>query len=213
MKANQNGGSSRKWTLILAAAVLTAGLTWTLLNVESLLLRGQTTTPEPLPQRSDIFTPAHSSLGEAARHFFGIRPEAQQPLAYTHKPHIAVAELQCDFCHATVSTGPRASIPGVKTCMTCHEFIATDRPEIQKLAAYSARGEDIQWQRVYGWNDEAHVRFNHAPHIRAEVACATCHGDVAQMDDAKRVVDHTMGFCVQCHAERSVSNDCLTCHY
>jgi hypothetical protein len=97
--------------------------------------------------------------------------------------------------------------------MTCHEFIATDRPEIQKLAAYNSRGEDIPWQRVYGWNEEAHVRFNHAPHIRAEVSCATCHGDVAQMTDAKRVVNHSMGFCVQCHAERQVSNDCLTCHY
>jgi hypothetical protein len=26
-------------------------------------------------------------------------------------------------------------------------------------------------------------------------------------------VDHTMGFCVACHKERQVSNDCLTCHY
>jgi hypothetical protein len=213
MKTGHNGGIPRKWIAIVLTAIVTAGISWGLLSVESGLLRGQVDAPEPSTPPADIFTPAHSSIGEAMRHFFGIRREAQQPLAYTHRPHIEIAELQCDFCHATVSTGPQAGIPGVKTCMTCHEFIATDRPEIQKLAAYNSRGEDIPWERVYGWTDEAHVRFNHAPHIRAEVACTTCHGDVAQMNDAKRVDEHTIGFCVQCHAQRQVSNDCLTCHY
>jgi hypothetical protein len=27
------------------------------------------------------------------------------------------------------------------------------------------------------------------------------------------VVDHTMGFCVNCHNQSGASNDCLTCHY
>jgi hypothetical protein len=26
-------------------------------------------------------------------------------------------------------------------------------------------------------------------------------------------VDHTMSFCINCHKERKVSNDCQTCHY
>jgi hypothetical protein len=30
---------------------------------------------------------------------------------------------------------------------------------------------------------------------------------------AVRMVDHTMGFCVQCHREKSASVDCVTCHY
>jgi len=57
------------------------------------------------------------------------------------------------------------------------------------------------------------VRFNHAPHVRAKVECATCHGDVAKQTVAERVVDHTMGFCVSCHQAKKASNDCLTCHY
>ena len=44
------------------------------------------------------------------------------------------------------------------------------------------KGIDLAWQRVYGFTREAHVRFNHAPHIRAKVECATCHGDIAQAD-------------------------------
>ena len=57
------------------------------------------------------------------------------------------------------------------------------------------------------------VKFNHAPHIRANVECATCHGDVAQQTVAQRSVEHTMGFCVNCHNERQASVDCLTCHF
>ena len=56
------------------------------------------------------------------------------------------------------------------------------------------------------------MRFNHAPHIRAKVECATCHGDVAKQTVAERIVDHSMGFCVNCHREKKASNDCLTCH-
>jgi hypothetical protein len=57
------------------------------------------------------------------------------------------------------------------------------------------------------------VRFNHAPHIRAGVDCATCHGEVARQTVAERAVDLDMRFCVNCHKTRNASNDCLTCHF
>ena len=57
------------------------------------------------------------------------------------------------------------------------------------------------------------MRFNHAPHIRAKVDCATCHGNIAEQTVAQRNVDLTMGFCVNCHNEKKASNDCLTCHF
>jgi len=66
---------------------------------------------------------------------------------------------------------------------------------------------------VYGYPNESHVKFNHAPHIRAGVDCATCHGDVQNQTVAKRNIDLRMGFCVDCHAARRASNDCLTCHF
>ena len=98
--------------------------------------------------------------------------------------------------------------------MICHAAIATDRPLIQKITHdYSDKGIDIPWQRVYGFPSTAHVRFNHAPHLRAQVACATCHGPIAQQTVAQRNVNHTMGFCIDCHREKQASNDCLTCHY
>ena len=112
-----------------------------------------------------------------------------------------------------VDQGPDAAIPSVKFCMSCHLVIAKDRPEIKKVAAYQARGEDIPWVRVYDYSASAHVRFNHAPHIRAGVACSNCHGDMLQQTTAVRAVDLNMGYCLSCHTQRKASIDCTTCHY
>ena len=151
-------------------------------------------------------------MGEAARDFFAIRSKAEQPIPFPHKTHIEKKAV-CTDCHESVEKGPIAGIPSVKTCMICHSQIATDKPLIKQVTGYSEKGIEIPWQRVYGFTREAHVRFNHAPHIRASVDCKTCHGDLAAMTVAERTVDHSMGFCVNCHKQKNASNDCLTCHY
>jgi hypothetical protein len=168
--------------------------------------------PQPAQVSSSVFTPAHRTTGEAARDFFGMRPTAEQPIPFPHKTHIAKKAV-CTDCHESVEKGPIAGIPSVKTCMICHSQIATDKPLIKQVTAYSDKGIEIPWQRVYGFTREAHVRFNHAPHIRASVECSTCHGDLASQTVAERSVDHNMGFCVSCHKQKNASNDCLTCHY
>ena len=168
----------------------------------------------PVPGSTDtgVFSPAHRTVFDALREFLGYRSKPVQPIAFTHKVHLANG-LKCVDCHVGVDTGPEPRIPGVSTCMTCHIAIATDKPEIKKVAAYQARGEDIPWQRVYGFEPESHVRFNHAPHIRAGVDCSTCHGDMTKATVAERTVNHTMGFCVTCHNQRKASVDCVTCHF
>ncbi|HEY7289243.1 MAG TPA: cytochrome c3 family protein [Vicinamibacterales bacterium] len=166
----------------------------------------------PPPPTSAVFTTAHRTVGEAFRDFFGVRPTAHQPIPFPHKTHIA-KQAMCTDCHETVERGPIAGIPSVKTCMICHSQIAADRPLIKQVTSYSEKGIEIPWQRVYGFTHESHVRFNHAPHIRANVDCATCHGNLAEMTVAERAVDHTMGFCVNCHRQKNAPNDCLTCHY
>ena len=64
-----------------------------------------------------------------------------------------------------------------------------------------AKGIDLNWHRVYDYFPESHVRFEHAPHIRAKVECATCHGNQAEQTVARRAVNMDMGFCVNCHKE------------
>ncbi len=92
-------------------------------------------------------------------------------------------------------------------------MFATDRPLIKQIAAMQEKGLDLQWQRVYSYAPPAHVRFNHAPHIRAGVECSTCHGDIAHQTVAQRNVDLHMGFCVSCHREKHAPNECVTCHF
>lgn len=169
-------------------------------------------TPALPGQSTDVFTTANPTLAVAFNDFLGRRPDAVQPIEFPHDVHVG-KQIACDTCHEGVATGPVAGLPSVRTCMICHEAIATDRPRIQQITAMRDKGLDLAWQRVYGFTDEAHVKFNHAPHVRAKVECSTCHGNVAEQTVAQRSVDHTMGFCVNCHNEKKASIDCLTCHF
>jgi hypothetical protein len=139
-----------------------------------------------------------------------------QPVAFDHWQHVTKPEgpqLDCTFCHENADKSSHATIPSSsKTCMTCHESIKTDSPEVQKLAAYSASGKQPPWARVYWIDKDADVYFTHKPHIRAGVDCSACHGNVGEMHRVRRVVNQAMGWCVDCHRERRVSVDCYICH-
>lgn len=165
------------------------------------------------PTAGGVFSPAHSSVRAAISDFLNRHPaQPAQPIAFPHNVHLARG-LQCQVCHTGVDQGPDAAIPSVKFCMSCHLVIAKDRPEIRKMAAYQARGEDIPWVRVYDYSPSAHVKFNHEPHIQAGVACSTCHGNLLQQTTAVRAVSLNMGYCLGCHTQRKAPIDCTTCHY
>lgn len=202
--------TGKHWIPFLAVVAISA-LGAALLKESSRASEGQAADPSRT-LRSPIFTPAHRTLLDAFKDFFDAHAEPIQPVAYTHKVHQANG-MQCTDCHTAVEKGPVAGIPSVKLCMTCHGVIAKDRPEIKKIAAYFARGEDVPWQRVYGFSPSAHVKFNHAPHIRAKIACQSCHGDMRQQTVAVRAVNLTMGYCIDCHKLKKASIDCTTCHF
>jgi hypothetical protein len=94
--------------------------------------------------------------------------------------------------------------------MTCHETVALDRPEVQKLRGHVERKEPVVWERVHSL--PSFVHFTHKRHVRAGVDCAACHGGVASMARVKRVRPLTMGWCVSCHWTRGAPTDCATCH-
>ena len=195
--------------IVLSALILAGSIGCRMLDTAP----AASTAPLLPGQSNAVFTTARPTVAAAAAEFFDWRPEPQQPLEFPHDVH-AGKQIACtEYCHEAVSTGPVAGLPGVRTCMVCHNTMATDRPRIQLITAMRARGEDLVWQRVFGYAPQAHVRFNHAPHIRAEVPCATCHGDIAGGTVAKRNVELSMGVCVNCHKERQASIDCLTCHF
>src|SRR2546423_13012746 len=82
---------------------------------------------------SSVFTTAHRSVADATRDFFGRRPTPRQPIPFPHKTHIAKGLMCTDYCHESVTKGPVAGLPSVKTCMICHDAIAADRPLIQQI--------------------------------------------------------------------------------
>lgn len=63
----------------------------------------------------------------------------EQPIAFSHYKHVTKAGLQCTDCHTKAATTTRAGIPPIEKCMSCHETIKTDSPEIQKLHAYAGK--------------------------------------------------------------------------
>ena len=160
----------------------------------------------------EVFTPAHESVLNAVKEFVDWRTQPVQPIAFTHKKH-AENQVVCTACHKGVNQGPDAGLPSARVCMRCHAFFAKDRPEIQKLTKIYNAGLDVPWQRVCGFNPSAHVKFNHAPHVRAGIDCSNCHGDVKNMTVAVRSVKLNMGFCLECHRSRQASTDCVTCHF
>jgi hypothetical protein len=146
------------------------------------------------------------------------KPEApKQPIEFDHWQHVSkqgdeAPQLECTFCHENVDKSSHATIPNITTCMGCHESIKTESPEIQKLAAYAERKEQPPWRRVYWIAPEANAFYTHKAHIRAGLECTTCHGQVGQMHRVRREVNQTMGWCMDCHRSRNVSNDCYVCH-
>jgi len=137
----------------------------------------------------------------------------EQPIAYSHAQHAGEFQIQCQYCHAGVAKGPVAGIPSVEKCMGCHQYVAIESPEIEKLTEYWNNNEPVPWVRVN--KQPSFVYFNHSSHIAASVTCGACHGDIASMDVVEPVVDMTMGFCLDCHAEQENKDalwDCAVCH-
>jgi hypothetical protein len=165
-------------------------------------------------QTADVFTTARPTFAAAVNDFFVRRPRVvEQPFEFPHNIHVG-KEIACtEYCHETVSEGPVAGLPSVRTCMGCHRTVATNRPRIRQITQMREEGRDFAWNRVFDYPAPSHVRFNHAPHIRAEIECSTCHGNIGAQQVAQRNVDMTMGFCVNCHRERNAPDDCLTCHF
>jgi len=144
----------------------------------------------------------------------GYRPE--QPIQFSHRTHAGNNRIECQYCHWSVAKSPFAAVPEVETCQGCHKLVlGMDREqsvqdEIKKIAGYLERNEPIPWQKVHVMPD--HVKFNHKRHVKAGVACQTCHGQIPKMEVVERVSSMKMGWCVSCHREQGASIDCYTCH-
>jgi len=139
--------------------------------------------------------------------------EDGQPIAYNHQKHVSEAGMACLDCHANAETHERASIPNIGTCGNCHSDTTVDNLAQRQVAEYVAKGALIPWKQIHIIPDYAY--FSHRRHVKlGQMDCATCHGDVGAMITpiTKPFVPLKMGWCMDCHEQHVVSNDCAACH-
>ncbi|MGB8325039.1 MAG: cytochrome c3 family protein [Candidatus Acidiferrum sp.] len=160
---------------------------------------------------SPVFKPNREPFIDSVKEYLQLQSTPVQPIAFNHQLHLKNG-MECASCHMGVTEGPDAGIPSVSFCMACHQEVATNNPEIKKLTAYAAKEQEVPWQPVYWFYPSEHVRFWHAPHIRAGVDCKECHGDMTQQTVAVRSKKLNMNFCISCHRAKGASADCTTCH-
>lgn len=142
---------------------------------------------------------------------FGTAP---QPIEFNHNLHITDVGLDCGECHVFVTTNRKATLPDQTICAECHEEPQGESAEEQKLVALLQGNSDLDWQRVYVLPE--HVYFSHLRHVTlGQIGCQDCHGQMHLMTSppkkpATDILD--MDYCMDCHDERQVNNDCLACH-
>jgi Cytochrome c7 and related cytochrome c/Class III cytochrome C family len=158
----------------------------------------QTASPPvtPAPVQTVPFTPTGSG------------PE--QPIPFNHKLHSGTLNLPCEICHELSKSGESLTIPKAPACMQCHQTLATDKPSIQKLAAFAKAGQAVPWIRVYQL--PSFVRFSHKWHLDHGNTCQDCHGPVAKREQLSKEVDISMAGCMNCHRTKGASLGCDTCH-
>jgi hypothetical protein len=145
--------------------------------------------------------------------FYGA-PEAGlgpiQPISFSHRVHAGVKLIQCRFCHPYVDRSSFPGIPPVEKCLYCHNYIIANHPEIQKEHRYFNTQTPVPWRKANFLPE--HVFFKHQRHIKKDVACTRCHGQIETMDRI-RGESFQMGFCIQCHQEKGAPLGCwLACH-
>ena len=133
-----------------------------------------------------------------------------QPISFSHRLHAGDKNIDCRFCHSYVDRSIHPGIPAVEKCLFCHNYIIPNHPEIRKEHTYFDNELPVPWKKVFVLPE--HVVFNHERHIKKEVPCEACHGEVKAIDRLK-YLEFEMGFCVECHRRKNANLDCwLSCH-
>lgn len=133
-----------------------------------------------------------------------------QPIAFNHNLHVQTVKMGCNDCHEPRGNGSTVAIPQPAKCMLCHQSVATDKPDIQRLAAAAKNEDPIPWVRIY--RVPSFVTFSHKTHTAGSNKCEECHGPVAERTAIALEKDTNMGSCIACHQAKQAPTSCDTCH-
>lgn len=192
----RRGTRGRRRILTLAVGVLGVGLVATIAH-------SKVPRPSTSPSASDSVQGPTTAPSAAALSAVGEVP-------FDHTIHAGKYGMPCLSCHVYADKTAVAGLPSGRKCMGCHKFVAKDTAGVQTLAARFDAGESLQWERVFYLPD--YIYFSHRMHVRAQVSCSECHGDVAAMKKVTQDRPFTMGRCLTCHEQRNATRDCVGCH-
>ncbi len=135
----------------------------------------------------------------------------KQPIAFNHKIH-AENDLECLDCHPYFQEHASSGKPSIEICSSCHEEALGESKEEQKIVEYVNSGKEVGWQRLYQVPED--VFFSHRRHtVLGNIECKICHGDIGESSKPpSKPMRITMKKCMQCHEEKDVNNDCISCH-
>ena len=180
-----------------------------LLVVISCALTARAQDAAPAPKASTA--PAPGTVASSGAPTIANPPAGPgQPINFSHRKHIAEAKMGCNDCHEPSRNGSTLAMPQASKCMLCHAAIATDKPDIKRLADMAKNEEAVQWVRVY--RVPSFVTFSHKTHTTAGAQCQDCHGPVAEREVIAKENDLSMGGCIACHTQKSAPTTCDTCH-
>lgn len=138
------------------------------------------------------------------------RTAPTQPIAFNHMQHMQTAKMSCNDCHEPRGDGSTLAMPQAAKCMKCHATVATDNPDVKRLADAAKNEDPIQWVRVY--RVPSFVTFSHKTHTSAGSTCEDCHGPVAERTAIAVEKEVNMGNCIGCHQAKGARATCDTCH-
>lgn len=123
----------------------------------------------------------------------------EQPVPFSHEHHVADIGIDCRYCHQSVETSARASVPSTQVCMNCHRDLWNQTDTLAPVRASLRDDKPLHWNRVHDLPD--YVYFNHSIHIHKGIGCYECHGRVGEMALIRRDQPLTMQWCLDCHRD------------
>ncbi len=158
-----------------------------------------------------------------------IFPPQTMTIRFNHHEHVHDLQQTCKVCHAAAYDSTRSAdrlLPQPKlTCDNCHDVDHSNPSAVKTGGEPNGRCDFCHLGEHAGDNGkvakvvlpEANLRMNHAAHLRRNIRCAQCHGEIDKLELATREQLPRMAGCFQCHAKSGASQgeakgDCTNCH-
>jgi hypothetical protein len=67
-----------------------------------------------------------------------------QPIAFSHRQHVAELEIGCRYCHGSAASQAAAGLPSVANCMSCHRFVLVASQAVKDEQWAAAQGSSMR---------------------------------------------------------------------